>query len=126
MTKEAPIQPRKSFRIKYPECERPTVTIDRHDCPVFDCSESGLKTRTGLTVIKAVDDIITVKIKFQCGDSHKTKARVVNVSKDFLMIELHKAIPQDILKKEADRLLAKYGKIDTPHYLQPRLQKIAR
>ncbi len=112
------MQERKHFRIKFPQNDRPRVLVGGSAFDVIDCSESGLKIKASVGIHATVGVVIPLKIEFRSGKNHKSNARVVRQLQDLIMLQLEHTIPRDIMKAEAERLIAAYGEVETTRYIE--------
>ena len=110
------VEKRKHFRIKYPVDVRPFLVLMGKRFQVIDISESGLKFKSldgaGLKVGSALEG----EIDFAQRQKYQFKGTIVRAVGDLLMVQFDQHCPQDVLKKEADYLIERFGEVKTDQY----------
>ncbi len=107
---------RQHFRIKYPPSYRPELVSDGRTHTLVDLSVAGLKFEFNGTYLPKPDTEITATIGFKSGARVAVAGQIVRVEGFFVMVKLTKGVPREILKAEADILLAMIGNVPTDTY----------
>ena len=95
--------PREHFRIRYPERERPWLTVGEFMLPVVDLSESGAGLATTRLFVKG-EPPKEVSILFADGGEFYTNAAFVRENADRVAIRFTRLVPLVRILKEQRRL----------------------
>ena len=110
------IEQRQHFRIKYPRSFRPDLIIDGKRHKVVDVSAAGLKYENTNPYNPEVGTVFLATLGFKTGGVISVRGYVVRTQEKFVMVRLDKGIPHQVLKAEADQLLAAIGEVPTDVY----------
>lgn len=99
---------RSYYRIEYPRRARPILELDEVEYPVVDCSENGIRFKSGGVAFQKGDPVTGV-IRFRGRGETKVAGSVVRVQEGHVALLLEEAgIPFPIILAEQRYLRANY------------------
>ena len=101
-------QRRAYFRLRYPEADRPTMTINGQDYPVIEISEGGAKIRLPQADAMAVGTIIVGGLLFRDGVVVPVKGEVIRIDTLAAALKFSQGISFGRVQAEQRRLLREH------------------
>lgn len=101
--------PRSHFRIRFPQADRPRLSVGKDEYSVVNLSESGASLVAG-GASQSWQSVVPVRLVFRDGVECQTTASVLRVEGSEMIIQFEKLIPQPMIIAEQRRLLQRYPK----------------
>jgi hypothetical protein len=101
---------RRFYRIPYPTSAQPVMSIKETSCRITELSEGGGRILSVGVYPALFKKPVDVKISFQSGRTAVTKAKLIRVDGDQIVLSFTPSIPLPILMEEQRMLIVQFPK----------------